>query len=154
DGIIQENTQPVYDEGTMLADMLGVVTIDKISLRSPILAGDSAANLDLGICVLKGSPEMGKLGNYILAGHKSRIYGRHFSRLSELVAGDIVNLSNGIETFKYQVVDKLHVTADDVWVLENTPDESLLTLITCDYTQKPIGRLIVRAKPVTAVAQG
>jgi sortase A len=152
DGVIEEDTQPSFDEGAMLADMLGVITIDKINLRSPILSGDSAANLDLGICVVKGSPEMGQMGNYILAGHKSRIYGRHFSRLSELAKGDIVLLSNGMETFRYEVVEKLKVTADDVWVLQNTPNERLLTLITCDYTQNPIGRLIVKAKPADATA--
>jgi sortase A len=146
DGVIMENTQPVYDEGMMMADMKGIITISKIELRLPILDGDTPANLDIGACVLKGSPEMGQLGNYILAGHKSRIYGRHFSRLNELVIGNEIILSNGLESFKYKVTDKLQVTEDDVWVLNDTPDEATLTLVTCDYTQTPIGRLIIVAK--------
>ncbi|MDR1541136.1 MAG: class D sortase [Clostridiales bacterium] len=148
DGIIKEEVQPLFDEGVMLRDMRGIIAIEKINLRSPILKGDSAKNLDLGICELVGSPDMGATGNYVLAGHKSRIYGRHFSRLDELVAGDAITLSNGVETFSYEVIEKLQIKEEDTWILESVSDESIMTLITCDYTKKPIGRLAVKAKLV------
>jgi sortase A len=72
--------------------------------------------------------------------------GRHFNRLQELSGGEIVLISDGQKTYQYEVYEILKVTAEDVWILENIANDSILTMITCDYTQKPIGRLAVRAR--------
>ena len=145
DGVLEEVTNPKMDHNYVLANMTGTITIKSINLRSPILRGDTVHNLDLGICEVTGTVPMGSRGNYLLAGHKSRIYGRHFSRLSEVAIGDIVVVSNGLESYKYEVYEKLHVSPDDLWIMDNTAD-STMTMITCDYTQQPIGRFAVKAR--------
>ena len=145
DGILEEDVNPKIDHNYMLANMTGTITIKSINLRSPILKGDTVHNLDLGICEVVGTSPMGGQGNYLLAGHKSRIFGRHFNRLSEVAIGDIVVVSDGLNSYRYEVYEKLHVSAEDTWVMNDTPD-SIMTMITCDYTQHPIGRLAVKAR--------
>ena len=145
DGVLEEDANPKMDQNYMLANMTGIITIQSINLRSPILKGDTVHNLDLGIREVTGTVPMGSRGNYVLAGHKSRIYGRHFSRLSEVAIGDVVTVCDGLNTYKYEVTDKLHVSADDTWVMDDTAD-SVMTMITCDYTRQPIGRLAVKAR--------
>jgi sortase A len=145
DGVLEENTNPDFDNTYILSNMEGVLTINSIDVNSPILNGNSANNLDVGIVHLVGSADMGADGNYILAGHKSRIYGRHFSRLHEMKIGDLVQVTNGLNTYQYQVTEIKHVTANDTSVLADSADP-IITLITCDYTQTPIGRLVVIGK--------
>jgi sortase A len=147
DGVLAEEVNPKIDTNYMLANMTGTITIKSVNLRSPILKGDTESNLDLGICELDETIPMGGQGNYLLAGHKSRVYGRHFSRLHEVSPGDVVQVSDGINSYKYEVFEKLHVSADDTWILGDTSD-SIMTMITCDYTQQPVGRLVVRARIV------
>ena len=149
DGLLEENVNPKLDENYMLANMIGIINIKSIDLRSPILKGDTVNNLDLGICELSGTAPIGSQGNYLLAGHKSRIYGRHFNRLSEVSVGDIAVVSDGLNSYRYEIYEKLQVSADDTWILADT-SESIMTMITCDYTQQPIGRLAVRARLISA----
>jgi len=148
DGVLEEDVSPKIDQNYMLANMTGTITIRSINLRSPILRGDTVHNLDLGICEVTGTVPMGSRGNYLLAGHKSRIYGRHFSRLSEVSAGDIVTVSDGLNSYRYEVYDILRVSAEDTWIMDDTA-ESIMTMITCDYTQQPIGRLAVKARLIS-----
>ncbi|MDR3238924.1 MAG: class D sortase [Clostridiales bacterium] len=149
DQVFVENVQPSFDIDALLPYVTGMIVIDKINLRSPILSGADMNNLNLGICELAGAPPMGSAGNYCLAGHKSRVKGRHFSRLSELTQGDIVQLSNELLSYEYEVYETLKLSSDDIWVLQNVTDDAILTMITCDYTQQPVGRLAVRARLIS-----
>jgi len=147
EGIFVEETDPGYDEEYIFENVVGVITIEKINLRSVILHGVTSRNLDLAICVVDGSPGMGREGNYCLAGHKSRIYGRHFNRLQELRAGDIILLSDGVDEYRFAAVHTEHISPEDDWVLMDTPGETIVTLITCDYSVTPVGRFIVVCEP-------
>ena len=129
-----------------IGDMIGVITIDKIGLKAPILEGTTKSNLDAGICSVIAGREMGRAGNYVLAGHKSRVRGTHFSRLSEVSAGDIITLENSEGKFLYAVYEVFSVSPDETWVLENIDDRTIATLITCDYRFNPINRLVVRGE--------
>lgn len=138
-----EDVNPDFSLEYVKNNMEGIITIDKIKLRSPILSGATAYNLNISVCSAANAGKMGEPVNYILAGHKSRIYGRHFNRLAELCAGDKVVVENGTDTFEYTVEEIFSVTPEDTWVMESN-GERTLTLITCDYRTNPTSRLIVR----------
>jgi len=126
--------------------MDGILTIDKIRLEVPIINKYSIENLNISICSVVAANNMGQAGNYVLAGHKSRIRGRHFSRLLELKVGDRIVTQSKEAKYTYKVTDVFSVTPLDTWVMANDGDKKIITLITCDYTKNPIGRLIVRGE--------
>ncbi|MDR1001360.1 MAG: class D sortase [Clostridiales bacterium] len=145
DGVYEEDTDPGLSDEYILANAIGAIKIPSINLESIILKGDTPNNLDIGICEVEGSVGMGDAGNYILAGHKSRIKGRHFSRLHEVRLGDDIIVSDGIKTYTYRVTNIYKVLEADTWIMDDGSKPEI-TLITCDYTQNPIGRLAVRAE--------
>lgn len=128
--------------------VLGVIEIDKINLRLPILYGASARNLDLGSGLLSGTSLPGTAGNSAIAAHRSRTFGRMFNRLDEIGTGDIVTVKDKRGTYKYQVYDTLVVKPEDVSVLDGGQEEQILTLITCTPIDTATHRLIVKAKAV------
>jgi LPXTG-site transpeptidase (sortase) family protein len=135
----------------LLADsMEGILTIEDIQLESPILYGDSPENLNQGICRIYGSVAPGELGNCILAGHKSRVYGRHFNRLKELTVGSLVKVATRSQEYIYRVIETFPAKAEDDWILDDDFSQRQLTLITCDYSQNPIGRWIAKCVLVDA----
>jgi len=146
--LIAEDTDPIYDMDYVVNNMEGIINIDAINLHSPIFYVETKKNLDLGICRLYGSVNAGENGNYILAGHKSRIYGRHFNRLKEMSIGDKVTIQTPWQIYTYAVTDHFAVTADEDWVLNDDFNKIQITLITCDYDMHPIGRYVVRGELV------
>ncbi len=143
-GIWIEDVNPIIDLEYMKNNMEGIITIDKINLKTPILKGATKRNLDISICSVTHTGEMGEIGNYVLAGHKSRIYGRHFNRLLEVSKGDLILVENGIEKFEYAVDEVFSIDPSETWVLGYESDKKIITLITCDYRTDPVGRFIVR----------
>ena len=137
-GVWDENTDPEFDSRYMLNQMVGILTIEKLELRSAILAPATKINLDISICSVLDSREMGQAGNFVLAGHLSRIYGRHFSRLKELRAGDIITVENKHNTFNYTVTEMFSVKPTEVWVMDNDDTKKTITLITCEGGSGPI----------------
>lgn len=125
-----------------------VLKIDKIDLKMPVIEGAQVDYLDVSICSLKGMGKPWTSGNYAIAGHRSLTYGRHFSRLDELVVGDILSVETlNEEIYVYNVYDILIVHETDLSVLEHKAFDEV-TLITCDPIgeKNPEYRLIVKAK--------
>jgi len=141
---IQENINPIYDIAYVTGNMEGILNIDSIDLHSPIFYGDTAKNLDLGICRIFGSVNAGDKGNYILAGHFSKVWGRHFNRLKEVPINDKLIIQTADNVYTYIVTETFSIKAYDASVLKDDFSLSEITLITCDYAQNPIGRYIVR----------
>ena len=144
DGIFEEDVNAVFDLNYALRLMVGVLEIPSIEIKSPILVGDTKENLDIAVCEVAGSCKLGEVGNYILAGHYSKIRGRHFNRLPEIKIGAQVFISTATERYEYDVYEILHVKAEDTWAVPLNPKEHMATLITCDYSVYPYGRVIVR----------
>ncbi|CAM3906536.1 class D sortase [Mesobacillus thioparans] len=128
------------------SSMVGVIEIDKINLRLPILYGASQGNLDVGAGLLNGTSLPGNPGNSAIAAHRSRSYGRMFNRLDEIGAGDVVTVRGQNGTFQYKVYETLVVKPQDVSVLSGSKDEKTLMLITCTPIDTATHRLIVKAK--------
>jgi sortase A len=126
--------------------IIGIIEIDKIHLKLPILNGASMANLDIGAGLLEGTAQPGNPGNSAIAAHRSRAYGKMFNRLDELAAGDIVTVKDKGKVYTYKVYETLVVQPDDVSVLNGSSDEKTLTLITCTPIETGTHRLIIKAK--------
>ncbi len=126
----------------------GVLMIDKIDLKIPILTDATKENLAISVARITNTGKAGEIGNCCIAGHRSRRYGKHFNRLGELEEGDIVKIDNGEHIFSYVIFEKKIVKPTDIWILEGDGSRKLVTLITCDYSTRPPSRLIVRGELV------
>jgi len=125
--------------------VLGIIEIEKIKLKYPILEGVRASDLKVGIGHIPGTAGLGENGNCVLAGHRNYTFGRFFNRLDELTEGDIINVTTKKAQYKYKVYKKHVVTPDDVSILKGKKDESILTLVTCTPIYIATHRLIVHA---------
>jgi len=128
------------------AGMVGVIEIDKIGVKLPILNGASDANLDKGAGLLEGTPAPGMPGNSAIAAHRNRAYGSMFNRLDEVGVGDTVTVKDKNSTYQYEVYETLVVEPHETSVLNGSQDEKVLTLITCTPIDMATHRLIVKAK--------
>ncbi|WP_438349565.1 class D sortase [Paenibacillus sp. FA6] len=127
-------------------NMEGILRISTIGLQLPILHGATKENMKTTIASIANTGTMGRVGNYALAGHRNRTYGRNFNRLNEVVEGDKIQVDNGEQQFEYTVTEKLRVKPEEVWVLEGNGEDKELTLVTCDPMINPTHRIIIKGK--------
>lgn len=128
------------------ANVEGMLYIDKIDLELPILHGATEQNMNISVSSIENTGGAGEVGNYAIAGHRSRTYGRHFNRLNELEEGDFIEVHNGEQLFQYTVTETFLVEPDEVWVLESNGVDKEITLVTCDPAINATHRLIVKGK--------
>lgn len=127
-------------------ELLGSIRAESIKLTEPIVRGTDADDLLEGAGTVLEDRLPGQKGNFVLAGHRSWTFGRHFNRLGELKIGDLIEIDTTAGTYRYKVIETRIVMPDDVSVLEEDADTSRLTLITCDPIRKATHRLIVSAE--------
>ncbi|WP_019913674.1 sortase [Paenibacillus sp. HW567] len=126
--------------------IIGIIQIDKINLKLPILEGATKANMKHAAAHMKETAPIGEVGNAAIAAHRSRTTGRLFNRLNEVEIGDTISVTTSGQDFKYVVYDISIVEPTDISVLNGHNDDKILTLITCDPLINPTHRLIVHAK--------
>ncbi len=124
---------------------IGVLRIEKISLKMPIVSGTSKNNLRVGAGQIKGTSPLGEVGNAALAAHRSHTFGRFFNRLDEIEIGDVIWVETTKGAYKYTVYKILVVEPEDTSVLRRNNTDHVLTLITCDPIVTATHRLIVHA---------
>lgn len=127
------------------AEGYAVISIPSIDLKMAVMRGADTKSLRGGAGWLPGSAEIGSAGNCVILGHRMKTYGRHFNRLDELIAGDVVTLTvaDG-STFDYVVSDKAVMTPEEVSkALTAYTDGFKLTLVTCTPTGVGSHRLLV-----------
>jgi sortase A len=105
------------------------IVIARIGVDAPIVAGDSPAELKMGVGQRLGSANPGEPSNLVLSAHND-IYGELFRDLDKLAPGDqvLIHTADGAYRYVVHTVDIVAPTA--VEVLEPT-DHAVLTLITC-----------------------
>lgn len=137
----KKNTQSESNSNKM-----GVLIIKKIGLECPILDGDTKYNMNIGAARIKGTSNLGEIGNIAITGHRSHTYGKLFNRLDEIEKGDVISIIdlNG-KKYDYVVYKKHIVKPNDTSVLNRNDKDRVLTLITCDPVYNPINRLVVHA---------
>lgn len=125
----------------------GLLSIARIDLSLPIIDNAVMAHLDISPSSIKDSPKPWQGGNYVIAGHRSTVYGRHFNRLGELVVGDLIQFVDIDNRYYHYRIDTIKIIHEsDLSILDNTT-HSKITLITCDPigVRNPDQRLVITA---------
>lgn len=126
-------------------ELLGTISIAKISVRMPVFYGATDANMAIGTGLIEGTSAIGDVGNAAIAGHRARRYGRQFNRLGELEIGDLIVVDTPAKRFTYRIY-KIHIVEPtDLSVLNRSRTHAVLTLVTCEPIYPATHRLIVHA---------
>lgn len=125
---------------------IGIITIDRIDLKLPILEGATKANMRHAATHMAETTPLGQVGNAAIAAHRAHTKGRLFNRLNEVKTGDRIVISTDQAKYIYTVYKISIVKPTDVSVLRRNKTDTILTLITCDPLKNPTHRLIVQAK--------
>jgi len=141
-----ENSTQNDSSANETIETIGILKIDKIKAKLPIMNGTSASILKIGVGKVEGTSDFGDIGNTALSAHRSHSYGKNFNRLNEVKAGDIVSITTMDAVYNYEVFNILIVEPSDVSVLKKSKTESILTLITCHPLYAATHRLIVQAR--------
>lgn len=128
-------------------EMDGLLLVERIQLEVPILTGVTERNLNLAVASIENTGKPGEPGNYCIAGHRSRFYGKLFNRIDELAIGDKIVVQTRNETYVYRVTENRIVQPEDIQLLLADGQKEQITLVTCDYSvPKPYLRLIVKGE--------
>ena len=102
----------------------------------------------------------GSVGNTVIFGHSTlpqlynvNDYKTIFTFLPSLSEGDVIKVGLQNNTYEYVVSEMFVVKPDQVSVLNQTTDSSILTLVTCVPPGTYWNRLVVRAKLKTGTTQ-
>lgn len=147
DDIFSEKNRPAKTQNSSHSTIgiLGKLTINQIDLVIPILEGATQTNLKIGAGHLSGTSPIGETGNAAIAAHRSYTYGKQFNRLPEVESGDLIQVETAQKKLTYKVTEKVLVKPNDLSVLQNNNNETMITLITCHPMKNPTHRYIVKA---------
>lgn len=124
----------------------GVLTIDKIDLKLPVVDGISNEQLKIAAGRVPETAVIGKTGNAVIAGHRSYTYGKYFNRLGEMEPGDIISYTpKGGEAMTFEVFEITEILPGDQIAFIQPEDEAIITLYTCTPIKVASHRLLVRA---------
>lgn len=134
---------------------MGILTIDKISLKMPLLRSATTANLRVGAGLLEAGANLGERGTAVITAHRSHSYGWQFNRLDELSAGDEIVINTGETVYKYDVFQTEIVEPGAIMVQRGEGSATTLALVTCHplYSVTPPYRLVVRARQIEPVVE-
>lgn len=126
--------------------IIGILTMDSIQVKMPILKGLNETNLKIGIAYLDDTPMFGGEGNTVLAGHRGHSYGRLLNRLNEVKLKDEILVTTKKGVYHYTVFNKVIVKPEETEILGSAKNERILTLVACEPVYRPTHRLIVQAR--------
>ncbi|WP_211356369.1 class D sortase [Psychrobacillus lasiicapitis] len=130
-------------------DTMGILTIDSIDLKAPVVRGAAQEKLNEALGTIDGLDEPGTLnGTSAIAGHQSHVFGQFFNRLNELQIGDRFELETLTETLQYEIFDIVVVKPENVDILNRQKGITLLSLVTCYPERSNQFRLVVQAKQI------
>ena len=113
-------------------DVIGLIEIEALELKYPIVEGADSKQLAYGIGHIPGTAAIGSIGNCVLAGHRGSRYGTYFKYLGRLSAGDTVKVMDKEgNVYLYEVVSWEVVGPYDNSV-KAQGEETELTLLTCE----------------------
>lgn len=132
------------------SEVMARINIPKISIKLPIYHGTSEDVLANGIGHLQTSslPIGGENTRAILSGHRGMAEADMFTRLDELVVGDLIFIEVLNEKLAYAVTDTQVILPEETEMLNIVANEDILTLVTCTPIYTNTHRLIVNAKRI------
>lgn len=130
-----------------------VLSIDKIDIDVPIVLNVDGKNksyylqsLEQGVAHMKDTALPGNKGNVFIFGHSSYYTGDYreiFARLNEIETGDEIIIKSSTRDYKYKIYQKEIIAADQMDVLDQPQNKSIITLMTCWPLGTTEKRLIV-----------
>lgn len=133
-----------------VGDALTRIKIPAIGVDTVVVEGTSASALKAGAGHYPSTPLPCEQGNVGIAGHRTT-YGKPFSNVDQLRAGDQIILTTPIGTCVYEVSGPPTIHRPDDWtVVANDPSTSTLTLTSCHPKGSARQRIVIKAK----LAQG
>ena len=138
----EENYNTTLDIGN---GIMGSIEIPSINVNLPIYHGTTDEVLSAGVGHLNGSslPIGGVNTKSILTAHRGLPSSKLFTRLDELVEGDLFFIRVLNETLAYKVNDIQVIEPEDVAGLEIEEGKDLVSLITCTPYGLNTHRLVV-----------
>ena len=130
---------------------IGCMSIPKIKMINPIFNGYgiNGTYLALGACTMKPNQQMGK-GNYALAGHYMAS-NTVFHSLNKVKIGMNVYLTNLKKIYVYKVVNTTIINKFDVNIINDIPNEKIVTLITCTQLNQTPYRTLVQGNLINII---
>ncbi len=110
--------------------VVGSIAVPSVDMQLPIVKGVGNAALAVGAGTMKPNQNLGQ-GNYALAGHYFEEKDILFSPLYKASIGDSVYITDLTNIYEYQLATKKVIAATDVYVIDDIPNKTVLTLITC-----------------------
>ena len=141
-----EAESPEETEVINSVDGIGILEIESIDLKLPVVEGATKATLRIALGRVSESVPIGEIGNCIIAGHRKYEYGLMFNRLDEVEVGDVINYTSvdGIE-YKYKVYATTVIAPNDISLFDYDDGQKKLTLLTCTPIKKATHRLLIQA---------
>ncbi len=132
------------------SEVMARIEIPKIDVDLPVYHGTSEEILRIGVGHLQGTslPVGGESSRSILTGHRGLPNSKLFTRLDELVKGDLIYITVGNETLAYKVNKLEVVKPDEMDSLDTQPSMDLVTLVTCTPYGLNTHRLLVTGERV------
>ena len=121
-------TQPNNKNKAEKNDVIGILEIDSIGVKAPIVLGEE--NLDYVVAKYRSSCDFGELGNVILAAHNN-MRGSIFRNLHNLKIGSTVKIISDNKEFEYKITNRYIVEPNDTSKINFSNDKKEITLITC-----------------------
>lgn len=122
--------------------VIGSIAVPSVHMQLPILKGVGNTVLAIGAGTMKPNQQLGQ-GNYALAGHYFEEKDILFSPLYQAQIGDIIYVTDMSNVYEYQLATKKIIAATDVYIVDDIPNQTTLTLITC--AEKGSKRLALQA---------
>ena len=125
---------------------LGIMTIETIDLRIPIMEGVKEPELRIAPGRVTETAAIGEIGNAVIAGHRNFTFGSMFNRLGEVELGDIIQFQ-GLDgrVMNFEVFEILVIFPADQIAFVQPQDKAIITLYTCTPIREATYRLIIRA---------
>ncbi|MDU4605697.1 MAG: class D sortase [Clostridium perfringens] len=121
-------TQPNNNKKNEKNDVIGILEIDSIGVKAPIVLGEE--NLDYVVAKYRSSSDFGELGNVILAAHNN-MRGSIFRNLHKLKIGATVKIISDNKELEYKITNRYIVEPNDTSKINFSNDKKEITLITC-----------------------
>ena len=133
---------------------MGYVDIPKIDCMLPIYHGTQETVLQVATGHLEWSslPVGGESTHSVVSGHRGLPSAKLFTRLDEIVVGDLYTLQILDETLTYEVDQIRIVLPDDMQYLKLEKGKDYCTLVTCTPYGVNSHRLLIRGHRVANVA--
>lgn len=126
--------------------VVGSIVIPSVDMQLPIIKGVEKSALAVGAGTMKEHQQLG-VGNYSLAGHYFDGKDILFGSLYNVELGDSIYLTDLQQIYEYEISTIDVIEATDVYIIDDIPNQTILTLITC--AEKGTKRLSVQADFVT-----